>query len=319
MSLRLAPDKLALLLSLVPYLADAMVVNVSEAAEHFKVTEAEIRAAVQLIAVSGVPTVDNIPMPNDMFDIDWDAFENDDVIVLTNTVAIDDTPRLSRGEVSALIAGLQYLAGIPANTDNQLLHDLQRKLALSGSTAATGLAVKGTASSTALEQIARAAEGGLQLSFTYASPDGHSEARHVDPLQLESENGSWYLRGWCHSREAVRVFRIDRMTEVQLTDQPVSYAPQSIPVPDTLFDESADDVEVTVRVARSAITLLGEYVRGVSIPDGDPVDVPVRVAHVHGLKRVIAAHPELMRIIGPAAAVNAVREWASTALGGYSA
>lgn len=318
MTLTHAPDKLALLLSLVPYLADAGEVSVAEAARHFKVSESDIREAVLLIAVSGVPTVDNIPMPNDMFDIDWDAFEQDDQIVLTNMVAIDDTPRLSRGEVSALIAGLQYLAGIPGNADNQLLHGLQRKLATSSDAGPNALTAQSGASRDLQSLISQAATAERQLQFVYASPSGQAETRQVDPLQLESENGTWYLRAWCHSRDAVRVFRLDRMSEAMMTDAPVGHAPHSVAVPDTLFDESADDFDVTISVARSAITLLGDYVRGVRIPAGDPVEVRIRVAHVHGLKRVICAHPEVMRVVAPPAAVAAVHEWAARGLAAYA-
>ncbi len=50
-----AQDKLAFLLSLVPYLLDRERVTVSEAATHFDVSEEQVREAVRLIAVSGVP------------------------------------------------------------------------------------------------------------------------------------------------------------------------------------------------------------------------------------------------------------------------
>ncbi len=50
-----ARDKLAFLLSLVPYLMDHGHVSVADAARHFAVDEDMIRESVRLIAVSGVP------------------------------------------------------------------------------------------------------------------------------------------------------------------------------------------------------------------------------------------------------------------------
>lgn len=47
-----ARDKLAFLLSLVPYLLDRSHATVAEAAKHFGVPENQVRQAVRLIAVS---------------------------------------------------------------------------------------------------------------------------------------------------------------------------------------------------------------------------------------------------------------------------
>ena len=90
-----AQDKLAFLLALVPYLMDRDRVSVAEAAEHFGVDAESMREAVRLIAVSGVPGETNAYQPGDLFDIAWDDFEENDQIVLTHQVAIDDSPRFS--------------------------------------------------------------------------------------------------------------------------------------------------------------------------------------------------------------------------------
>ena len=318
MTLRYAPDKLALLLSLVPYLVDAGEVSISEAAKHFAVTEKDIRDAVLLIAVSGVPSIDNVVLHGDMFDIDWDAFEDDNVISLTNTVAIDDTPRFSRAEVSALIAGLQYLAGMPDNADNVALHTVQRKLAAASDGTESTLAVAGGRFDHEVHVIRSAVTAGRSVQFRYASPDGRNELRTIDPLQLESENGLWYLRGWCSDRDALRVFRLDRMSELAQTEQPARFAPHSVEVPDTLFDESSSDFDVVLELERSALNLLGDYLRSAQLPTtGSPLRVTVRVAHLHGLKRIVAAHPDLMRVVEPAAAVRVVHDWVTAAAAAY--
>ncbi|MEO6117302.1 MAG: WYL domain-containing protein, partial [Pseudolysinimonas sp.] len=49
-----ARDKLAFLLSLVPYLMDHDRVRVADAASHFGVPPEQIREAVRLIGVSGI-------------------------------------------------------------------------------------------------------------------------------------------------------------------------------------------------------------------------------------------------------------------------
>jgi predicted DNA-binding transcriptional regulator YafY len=42
-------------------------------------------------------------------------------------------------------------------------------------------------------------------------------ARRVEPLGRVGAERDWYLVGWCRLRGAVRVFRLDRITAVELT------------------------------------------------------------------------------------------------------
>src|SRR6185437_9826479 len=116
-----ARDKLAFLLSLVPWLMDHDGATVADTAEHFGMEPEQIREAVRLIAVSGVPGETDSYQHEDLFDIDWDAFEEHDEIQLTHLVAIDDAPRFSAREAAALIAGLQYLASLPENAGSATL------------------------------------------------------------------------------------------------------------------------------------------------------------------------------------------------------
>ena len=73
-----AQDKLAFLLSLVPYLMDHDRVSVAETAAHFGVPEEQIRDAVRLISVSGIPGETASYQHGDLFDISWDDFEFND-------------------------------------------------------------------------------------------------------------------------------------------------------------------------------------------------------------------------------------------------
>ncbi len=45
--------------------------------------------------------------------------------------------------------------------------------------------------------------------------------RAVDPARVFSHDGEWYLSGWCQRADAERVFRVDRIRSVSVTDQPV--------------------------------------------------------------------------------------------------
>src|SRR3954447_16424907 len=175
-----ARDKLAFLLSLVPWLMDHDGAKVSEAAEHFGMTPQQIREAVELIAVSGVPGETDAYQHGDLFDINWDAFEERDEIVITNLVAIDDSPRFSAREASALIAGLQYLSALPENADRAAIASLMAKLSRGASATPSPVAVEDSESDSTLALIRTAVEAGVQLEFDYLGLKGERERRRVD-------------------------------------------------------------------------------------------------------------------------------------------
>ncbi|MFL1467353.1 helix-turn-helix transcriptional regulator [Marinobacter sp. HN1S83] len=75
----------------------------------------------------------------------------------------------------------------------------------------------------ALQTLTVATEAARTVGFTYHSPErvGHSPERggmdrRVDPYGLVFRQGRWYLTGFCHLREAMRSFRLDRISGVHL-------------------------------------------------------------------------------------------------------
>lgn len=317
---RPAADKLAFLLALVPYLMDHDRVSVAEVAQHFELTEAEIRDAVNLIAVSGIPGTTGTYQHNDLFDVAWDDFLDNDQIVLTNLVAIDESPRFSGREAAALIAGLQYLSALPEVTDRAAIATLMAKLSRGASAVPTQLAVEGTETDATLALVRECVAAGVQVEFTYRSSNGEPERRRVDPLRVESLDADWYLRGWCHLRGALRTFRLDRIIDARRTDEPIAHQGNEVTLPDTLFEGSLDDVEVTLELAASALPLLEDYIRdsAVTVIADDRVRTSIRVSHLHGLGRLIAGMPGLVTVVEPQEARSAIAEWVAAAAAQYS-
>lgn len=319
-----AHDKLGLLLALVPYLLDHHRVSVTDAAAHFAVTPQQIRDAVQLIAVSGVPGDSKQYLHGDLFDIAWDDFLENDVIVLTHQVAIDETPRFSAREAAALIAGLQYLAALPEHDNREAIATLMAKLTQGSSATPSQLAVADTGSFAhdrvaELSVLRNAVESGTQVRFDYLNARGDREARLVDPLRLESVDQDWYLRGWCHLREAVRTFRLDRMLVVEGSETPITQRDELV-LPSTFFNASADDLLVELELPVDALPLLSDYLTpGVRTKKiGDRAHVTIRVTHFHGLKRLVSGLPGLVTVLSPVEAREIVAEWAASAAAQYA-
>jgi proteasome accessory factor C len=316
----LAQDKLAFLLSLVPFLMDHERISVDEVAAQFSVPAKEVRDAVRLIAVSGIPGETGQYQHGDLFDLAWDDFEDNDQIVLTHLVAIDDSPRFSGREAAALIAGLQYLSALPEHADRAAIASLMAKLSRGASAPPSQVAVEGSETDATLAVIREAVAAGVQLEFDYLDSRGDHEHRRVDPLRIESLDADWYLRAWCHLREAVRTFRLDRISDPQTTTEPISSHADDVRLSDTLYEGSADDHIVTVDVESSAIPLLRDY-----IPDGAHssehdglLRTTIRVSHYHGLKRLVASMPGLVTVVEPAEARELVAQWAAAGAARYA-
>src|SRR5690606_1002315 len=111
--------------------------------------------------------------------------ENDQ-IVLTNRVAIDDSPRFSAREAAALIAGLQYLSSLPEHTDRASIAGLMSKLSRGASGEPSQVAVEASDSDETLALIRKSVERGLCIEFDYVNSRGEHERRRVDPLRVES-------------------------------------------------------------------------------------------------------------------------------------
>jgi len=315
-----ARDRLAFLLTLVPWLMDHERVTVDEAAAHFDVDADLVRESVELIAVSGVPGDTSSYQHGDLFDIAWDAFEERGEIVLTTLVAIDDAPRFSAREAAALIAGLQYLSSLPETADSAAIATLMGKLSRGTSGQVAPVGVAGEATDARLATIRDAVTRGVQLELDYLNSRGERERRRVDPLRIDSNDTDWYLRGWCHLRQAVRTFRLDRMSDVIVTDRPIEHRVDEVALPEKLFEGATTELVVTLDVAAAAVPLLADY-----IPEGAPrsvhgdlVRLELPISHLDVLKRLIAGMPGVATVVAPPEARAAVEAWAQAALGRYT-
>jgi proteasome accessory factor C len=317
-------DRLAFLLAFVPYLLENDGVSVADAAAHFDLSEERVREAVSLIAVSGVPGESRQYGPNDLFDIDWDSYLDHDRIALTNQVAIDGTPRFSAREAAALIAGLQYLSALPENADRAAIATLTAKLMRGSSGAPSALAVASDAAPV-LAEIRAALAGASVLRFDYLNGRGEREARLVEPLRVESVDETWYLRGWDQVRNALRTFRLDRMEHASVDDS-VRPTPHDgdVELPDRIFSPSRSDLRVTIEIVESAVPLLADYLgdRPTATPSPTTpgwVRTTLRIAHLHGLKRLMASRAGLVRVVDPPEARRIVAEWAEAGAAQYGA
>jgi proteasome accessory factor C len=317
-----ATENLMLLLALVPFVLDRGEVSVAEAATQFNRSENDIVKAVHLIACAGVPGENLAYSHLDLFDIDGDLLETQGTITFWNTVAIDHAPRFSAREASALIAGLQYLQSHPAYSGRGDVEEVMRKIhAGTTSGALQPLTISHPAVESHLSLLNDSITQRVAVEMIYHNKRGESGPRTIDALVLESRDSVSYVRGWCHQREALRTFRVDRVESVTGVDEP-SERHDDVLSPDqwSVFSPSPGDLMVTIEFPPQAVAIIAEYLDRHHQPVlvGKMMRADVPFAHVGSLTRFAAKHPNLVEVVAPPEARDQVCQWANRGLAQYS-
>lgn len=89
-----------------------------------------------------------------------------------------------------------------------------------------------------LPALSAATRAQQRVQLDYLAGDGESSERAVDPYGLAMRGGAWYLVGFCHLRQDLRTFRLDRIRALQAL--PASFArPQNFDVQQRLSEAIA--------------------------------------------------------------------------------
>ena len=80
-----------------------------------------------------------------------------------------------------------------------------------------------------IEIIQNAIENRNLLAFRYYAPSGES-MRTIEPYYLVFRWSSWYVWGWCTTREDFRLFKLNRMDSVAETT--CAFVCRDVPLPD---------------------------------------------------------------------------------------
>lgn len=80
-----------------------------------------------------------------------------------------------------------------------------------------------------IERIRMSIDKSRELEFVYYSPKGES-IRCIEPYYLIFRWASWYVWGWCKKREDFRLFKLNRMEQLQISEN--VFARRQVPMPD---------------------------------------------------------------------------------------
>ncbi|WP_405216905.1 helix-turn-helix transcriptional regulator [Agrococcus sp. Ld7] len=304
MSAGRAERGIGLLLSLIQYVTASGTVTVQEAAAHFGVPEERIREAVTRVFMAGVPDGSGDFI---RFDIDFDAFEVDDIISVTMRPAFEDeTVRLSPREASALIAGLTLIAGY-TDAAPERVASLREKLRSAASQGADTVAVDALAAPRAVQIVRDAIRDRCVLELDYRKPDTGSQRRRIAPVKLDLHEGQVFIEAADLDRHGMRTFRLDRIERIERTQHAW---PDALPAHERTVTGTAQVV-----ATRAAAAMLADYAtcEPVSI-DGERVRLEIEVWSEASVLRAVASCGGDAEIVAPASLRRAMHRFAFDAL-----
>ena len=110
-----------------------------------------------------------------------------------------------------------------------------------------------------LETIKAALQNCRLLSFEYIAHHGNKTVRTVEPYQLVLKSSHWYFYGYCYGRSDYRLFRLSRMSKLQMRQE--TFIPRNYQKPILDVEEflAAMQTEIKIRIHKSILDRVLEY------------------------------------------------------------
>ncbi len=311
-----AADRLPRLLALVPYLIARPGIPVEEAAADFGVSARQLRKDLELLWMCGLPGYG----PGDLIDLSFEG----ETITVTYDAGMRRPLRLTAAEATALLVALRALADTPGVDDPDAVRRALGKVEAAAGAAqpagmVVGLAMPEERVMPQVRDVVRDAvqrQRALRMTYYTASRDEISE-RVVDPMRVLLVDGRSYLEAWCRSAEGVRRFRLDRIDQIEVLDEPAVPPPhaEQQDVSAGLF-LPADDQERAQLVLEPDARWIAEYypVEDLEELPGGRARVWIRYSDTSWMIRLILAQAGEVSVEEPAELRDGVLQRARAAL-----
>lgn len=110
-----------------------------------------------------------------------------------------------------------------------------------------------------LEMIKTALQESRRLSFAYIAHHGNQRVRTIEPYQLVLKSSHWYLYGYCLERKDFRLFRLSRMSNLNI--QKEMFTPKNYQKPQLEFSDilTTMQIEIKLRIHKSIMDRVLDY------------------------------------------------------------
>ncbi len=309
-----ADQRLPRLLAMVPYFLSRPGIATEQAATEFGITEKQLIKDLDLLWMCGLPGHG----PGDLIDLSYEG----GTVTIIDDQGLRKPLRLTAEEALALVVALRTLAEAPGAADNDAV---QRALAKVESAAGGG--VDGATVAIALDQTARVAPAlrraaderrALRLRYYTAARDETTE-RVVDPLQVFEADGHTYLEAWCRRAEGVRIFRADRIDEIEVLDEPAN-PPADAPqrdVSEGVYQPAAEHLLVVLRLAPAYFWVADYYAVEEAAEIDAGLQVSLRVSDPTWVRALVLGSGGQVEVLSPGWLGESIRADVGRALAAY--
>ncbi len=231
--------KLDRMLYIITYLLNHRKVRAQELADQFEVSVRTIYRDIDAISQAGIPIVTYQGMDGgvglvDGFKLDRNLLTAEEIAKIVN--ALKGVQSISEDTKIKLL--IEKLAGITSDKDmiptgNEIMIDLSswnRYDQLSNS----------------IQMIKDAIRDRRMIRFLYYTNEVLTE-RQTEPYQIIFKESNWYLYAFCRLRNDFRLFKLRRMSGLEILDE--SFEPRPFSVEDLRWEESYDrsgQIEIVV-------------------------------------------------------------------------
>lgn len=244
-------ERLRRLLFLVPYVAKHPGVSVEELAKALSLPTDSLLKELDLLTMIGRPPF----QPDDYIDI---YVENGRVYVDLDQ-RFSAPPRLTAAEAAALSAAAEFLRPASGGALGTALSKLERVVPESARAQYRDMERKIDANvhgPTELAPLSKAISDRWEVTFEYFSQGrGTVEQRRGRPLELFTHRGQWYLHAYCCTRHDERLFRLDRIRNLVVTDTAFAVSTAARP---TMPNPASAEGQVRVRFSPTAAPYVRE-------------------------------------------------------------
>ncbi|MFA9428724.1 helix-turn-helix transcriptional regulator [Egicoccus sp. AB-alg2] len=248
-----AAGDVARMLTLVPWLLERPGASLAEAAHAFGVSEATIRRDLGHLDFCGLPGLGG----GDLFEVQIVG----DRVVVRMADELKRPLRPTPREALRLVLTLDAV-GEALGDELPALRSAVGKVraALGIPEAVADVVEPGTHA--LVPALRQAISGQRRVRVQYQGrADQAPQWRTVDPWALQVVDGLWYLRGHDVDVDDARTFRLDRVADLEVTDQPrAAPAPEQLPPP--VYAPGPDDLAVELELSRA-----GRWVLDAVVPD----------------------------------------------------
>jgi len=304
------------MLVIVPYVVRHPGCSLGEVASLFSVKPEQLRRDLDLLFMSGLPPYG----PGDLIDVEVDE---DDRIWITMADHFSRPLRLSRSEALALTLRSAELLATPGLPEAPALSGALRKLreALGPETAGSDDAIETAEAGRPpehLELLRRAAREHERITIEYfAGSTGSWTTRDVEPEEVFSAMGNWYVAAWDAGAGDERLFRADRIRSVAGTG--ARFEPRGLEgAGRALFRATGDEVRVRLRLRPGARWIAEYYITEHPVEHDDgSLEVTLPTARLGWVAALLLRVGHNAEVIAPAEAADAVSDLARRTLAHY--